>query len=274
MKNILFILLIFSYLSPIFAQNYEDYYKLSQDSIENYNYSAGYFYANMCVKMEPKRDSSYTLRGYCAGSFSNHSASIADGQKAIELNPNNAYAYFICALANVNIPIPQSEQDSLLDYFRLYGEDSFLNIINNYKMPNGTNEMSYYNYGKTFNLLQKAYELDTTYSYAVYMIGYYYSELNQSDSAIKYYTKAITINQDEAEYYVSRGLEFKRQYKSKESLEDFTKAIKIDPNNGTAYSNRAYLKEEQLDDQTGACQDLKKAQKLGSYSQSYYDVCE
>lgn len=266
--------MIFSCITPSLAQNYEEYYKRSQDSIENYNFSAGYFYANECVKMEPKRDSSFTLRAYASSALWNHSEAYTDAKRALSINPQNAYAHYICGMANVYIPIPQKEQDSILNIFRLFGKDSTSSILLNYKIPQGPTENSFYNYRKSFNHFAKAYLLDSTFYECLYLIGNYYSELNHKDSALKYIDRTIMLNPTESKYYLTRGLIYKESYQSQLSLSDFNKAINLDATNGLAYSNRAFLKKEQLNDQEGACEDLKRAQLLGYFDTNYYIECE
>lgn len=256
------------------CQNFEKIYAEAQDSIDNYNYSAGFFLANQCIKTKPKRDSAYTLRAYCASIFGNDQQAYEDGLKTLELNPNNSYAYYICGMANSKIPISQEEQDSILSIYRLYGKDSMNSIFTNYKIPNGTHNQSYFNYGKSFTLFKKAIELDSTYAEAIYMIGYYYNELSITDSSLKYFSRAIALDSIQSKYYIARGLVYKDLYRTKESLADLNKAITADPSSGLAYSNRAYLKREQLDDPKGACEDLKKAQLLGSYDYQYYAKCK
>lgn len=272
-------LVIFSFLFiGIFysskSQTFEQVYSQAEDSIENYNYSAGYFYANQCVKMEPNRDNSYTLRAYASSTLWNHLEAYKDAERALHINPKNTYAHYLCGMANIHIPISQYEQDSILNIFKIGKKDSMRGILLNYKIPSGTLENYFYNYGKSFEHFSKAFELDSTYYENLYLIGYYYSELNHLDSALNYLNKAIALDPNESKYYVARGLVYKQKYMSKSSLADFDKSIELDSTNGVAYSNRAYLKKEQFNDQAGSCEDLKKAQRFGSYTRSYYIECE
>jgi tetratricopeptide (TPR) repeat protein len=65
-----------------------------------------------------------------------------------------------------------------------------------------------------------------------------------------------------AEEYNSRGLNKYKNYKDKESILDYDKAIKLDSNFSAAYFNRALAKKE-LGEVESACEDWKKALELG-----------
>ena len=62
--------------------------------------------------------------------------------------------------------------------------------------------------------------------------------------------------------YNNRGLvKYKLGYINA-AIEDYTKAIVLDPNDGIPYYNRGLCKEE-LQDFDGACLDVRKSQELG-----------
>ena len=56
--------------------------------------------------------------------------------------------------------------------------------------------------------------------------------------AIENYTKAIEIDPKNAKAYNNRGNAYSRLRKYKEAIENYTKAIEIDPKNAKAYYNR------------------------------------
>ncbi len=80
-----------------------------------------------------------------------------------------------------------------------------------------------------------------------YYIELAYKELCASNytKAIEYYTKAISIDPNDAEAYINRGVAYTNLRKYEEAISDYTKAISIDPNDANAYCNRGnvfYLK--------------------------------
>ncbi len=65
-----------------------------------------------------------------------------------------------------------------------------------------------------------------------------------------------------ASEYLDRGCDKDDKRDSKGAIEDYTKAIELDPNYAEAYANRGCAKEE-LDDKEGAIADWQKAADLG-----------
>jgi tetratricopeptide (TPR) repeat protein len=88
------------------------------------------------------------------------------------------------------------------------------------------------------------------------------SSVETADKAIENYSKAIKINPKFVKAYNNRGIAYvwKKQYDL--ALADFNKAIELDPNNGKAYNNRAIVYSYQGETDK-ARQDLHKAQSLG-----------
>ena len=88
------------------------------------------------------------------------------------------------------------------------------------------------------------------------------SSVENADSAISNYSKAIKINPKFVKAYNNRGIAYtwKKQYDL--AIADFNKAIELDPKNGKAYNNRAIVYSYQGETDK-ALQDLHKAQSLG-----------
>jgi tetratricopeptide (TPR) repeat protein len=95
-----------------------------------------------------------------------------------------------------------------------------------------------------------------------YEQGKKFSSVENADSAITNYSKAIKINPKLVKAYNNRGIAYvwKKQYDL--AIADFTKAIELDPNNGKAYNNRAIVYTYEGENNK-ALQDLQKAQSLG-----------
>ena len=93
-------------------------------------------------------------------------------------------------------------------------------------------------------------------------LGKKYFSVDNVDQAIDNYSKAIKINPKFAKAYNNRGTAYilKKQYAL--AIADFTKAIEFDPKNGKAYHNRAIVYSYQGETDK-ARQDLQKAQSLG-----------
>ena len=77
------------------------------------------------------------------------------------------------------------------------------------------------------------------------------------NNSIIYLNEAIEIEPNDARFYISRGC-FKGTESHEDAIEDYTKAIEIDPNNVFAYRLRADAKRK-LGDYQGAIHDYTKA---------------
>ena len=73
--------------------------------------------------------------------------------------------------------------------------------------------------------------------------GYLKAELNDFKGAIVEYTKSIKIDPNDAETYYNRGVSKRNLKDFKGAILDYTKAIELDPNKIDAYNNRAFHKE-------------------------------
>ena len=83
------------------------------------------------------------------------------------------------------------------------------------------------------------------------------SKKGNINNAIIYLNEAIEIEPNDARFYISRGT-FRGTENYKDAIEDYTKAIEIDPNNVFAYRLRADSKCK-LGDYLGAIDDYTKA---------------
>ncbi|MGH1396192.1 MAG: tetratricopeptide repeat protein, partial [Trichormus sp.] len=92
--------------------------------------------------------------------------------------------------------------------------------------------------------------------------------------ALADFNKAIAINPQDADFYISRGNVYYDQKKWELALADYNKGIAINPQIAQAYHNRGLLYSETKDKQK-AIEDLQQAAKL-YYSQNnnaaYQDV--
>jgi len=85
--------------------------------------------------------------------------------------------------------------------------------------------------------------------------------LEDYKGAIEDYTRAIKLNPNRAGTYYNRGIAKYNLGDYKEAIEDYTRAIELDPNERLFYSNRGNVK-KRIGDMFGANEDFKKAEEL------------
>ena len=95
-----------------------------------------------------------------------------------------------------------------------------------------------------------------------YNRGYDKYDLKDYYGAIDDYSKAIELDPDFAYAYSNRGTAKKNLKDYYGAINDYSKVIELDPNYTDAYVNRGVAKES-LGDLKGACADWRKAASLG-----------
>ena len=84
--------------------------------------------------------------------------------------------------------------------------------------------------------LNEAIKLNNKNAYAFYELGQIEIKKNNNDKAINYFMKAIQIDPDKEEFYISKGKAEATKYQLKAVIHDMNKVIEINPKNGQAYT--------------------------------------
>jgi tetratricopeptide (TPR) repeat protein len=87
--------------------------------------------------------------------------------------------------------------------------------------------------------------------------------------AIKYFTQAIAINSNDAQFYYERGKAYQKLEKYQAAIEDYTWAIKINNTNAYYYNQRGFTYYSQKDFQA-ALNDYTQAIKLKFNEPDFY----
>ena len=130
--------------------------------------------------------------------YSEYEKALECFDKAIELDPNFAWAY-----NNRGI------------------------VYNNLKQ-----------YERALEDFNKTIELNPNEAYAYNSRGTTYADLNEYEKAIEDYDKAIELDPDYVLAYNNRGINYHRLNQYESALEDYDKAIEVDPYFNDAYENR------------------------------------
>jgi tetratricopeptide (TPR) repeat protein len=209
------------------------------------------------IELDPNYAYAYNNRGVSKRNLKDYYGAIADYTKVIELDPNYAYAYNNRGLSKYD----------LKDYYGAIADNTKAIEIN----PNDA--IAYYNRGiSKYDLKDyygaiadntKAIELNPNYANAYNNRGISKRNLKDYYGAIADYTKAIELDPNYAIAYNNRGISKKNLKDYYGAIADYNKAIELDPNYAYAYLNRG-ISLAYLGDLNGACADWKKAARLGN----------
>ena len=240
--------------------------------------------ANQTISAE-----TYFRRGYACYDLGLYDLAIANYDKAIQLEPNNAKAYN--NRGNAKAALDQhfaaiSDYDKAIkrkpDYANAYNNrgaakaalDQYFAAISDYNKsiqlkPNNAN--AYYNRGNVKGNLgqhfaaisdyDKAIQLKSDYAMAYINRGNAKAALGQHFAAISDYDKAIQLKSDYAMAYINRGAAKADLGQYFAAISDYDKAIQLEPDNASAYLNRGIAK-ALLNRRWEAKQDLRTALRL------------
>jgi len=207
------------------------------------------------IELNPQDAYAYSNRGVIYDKLGNTQQAINDYNRAIELNPQLAYAYYNRGVTYGEIG---NYQQAIIDY------NKAIELNPNYAAAYVNVGCVYYNLGdyrqaiKDYN---KAIELDPQYAKAYNNRGATYGELGNYRQAIKDYNKAIELNPQLVDAYGNRGVAYKKLGSYQQAVNDYNKAIELNPQDTDTCVNRgnAYVA---LGNYQQAIKDFNKAIEL------------
>ena len=152
--------------------------------------------------------------------------------EAIELNPNNALAYF----GRGTVYVGQKNFDAALKDFdaaiKLNPNDA--DTYNN----RGNVYFALENFDTALKDFDAAVRLNPNDAGILYNRGNVYMDKDDFNAAIRDFTKAIELNSDYAAAYFNRGLSYKILENYESAIDDFTTYIELKPDDADAYKMR------------------------------------
>ena len=97
------------------------------------------------------------------------------------------------------------------------------------------------NIEKSVDLLTEILNQDSVHKLALISRGSAYLKLNEANNALDDFNRAIDVDPDYVRAHHLRGLAHERQGHDKEALADFDRSIELDPEYGSGYYSRATL---------------------------------
>jgi len=178
------------------------------------------------------QDVLFFYRGTAQAFLSQYEQAIADFDRAIQLDPQDAKAYSNRGAAYADLG--QYEQ-AIADF------DQAIQINPQYAEVYTNRGAAYAGLGQYEQAItdyDRAIQLDPQYAEAYYNRGVAYADLSRYEQAIADYDRAIQINPQDAEAYYNRGVAHYKLGQYEEAIADYDRAIQINPQLAEAYSNR------------------------------------
>ncbi|QYX30608.1 serine protease [Sphaerospermopsis torques-reginae] len=244
------------------------------------------------IQFDPKNAKYYSHRGGAYSGLKKYQQGIDDLTKAIQLDPKNAEYYDIRGLKYGSLGDYKKAIEDITEAIRLddksvlyYADRGIAYLgLKDYKQaisdltetirrdpknaPYTVGGLRYSEF-KNNKIIISSYNTQLSIVYA--NRGGAYSELKEYKQAIDDYTQAIKIDPENAEYYKNRGLAYFQLKDYKQAINDYTQAIKIDPKDALYYVGRglAYF---QLKDYKQAINDYTQAIKIDPKKAIYYNA--
>jgi tetratricopeptide (TPR) repeat protein len=219
--------------------------------------------ADALVARYPNRALSYLSRGLLFSRIKAEDA-LADFNKAIELDPRSANAYFGRGVVYEELG---REEAALADYNQAIELDAAYTL-------------AYFNRGRLYANLGKldaaladynqTIKLDPNLTPAYLNRGIVYDSQGNGEAALADFNQALVLDPTYTLAYNNRGSLYYQRNETSAALADFSKAIDLDPTDALAYFNRGVIRQEQGQSET-ALADFSKAIELNpSLAEAYY----
>jgi tetratricopeptide (TPR) repeat protein len=187
---------------------------------------------NRAIQLDPNEALAFNNRGMTYAALQRHEEALADYSRAIKLEPTEARFY--SNRGNTYVALQWFEK-ALDDQSKAIQLDP-------------TDAIAYSNRGGAYHSLRRydealadydrALELDPTQARVHYNRARIYTDLERYDEALADYSQAILLSPGYAAAYLNRGKMYANLQRYDEALADYDQSIQLDPTLVQAYSNR------------------------------------
>jgi tetratricopeptide (TPR) repeat protein len=183
------------------------------------------------IDQYPNSNWAYMSRGLYYAEQDETSLALEDLNQSIEIEPFAQALYERGILIEVGDP-----EGALRDYYHSIELDSTYakSHVNIGVIHGRNNELD-----KAINSFEAAIRNDEDYSFAYFNCATALKVTGNQAKALKYYSKAISIEPKNVRYITFRGVLLLDMAKYEKAVEDFTRAIELDPNGADPYYLRS-----------------------------------
>jgi len=241
--------------SDIDCQDFGTCMTLGTDHLTKGTYEKAINVFSKTIKLAPKNGAGYANRGIAYMELGQYDKSLADLKKANKFDKKNPIILMSLALVHKgmsNYSEAQKYFEKTIDVKPDYTK-AYYNLANMLVDEGKTEE--------AMNQFNKSISIKPTYL-ALLNRGLLYQKQRDFEKALMDYDNALSIDSLGIAAYSNKGNVFADQGAFLLAIEEYTRAIDINPNYASGYFNRAISKKIMYD-RTGACEDWKKAAELG-----------
>jgi tetratricopeptide (TPR) repeat protein/V8-like Glu-specific endopeptidase len=222
--------------------------------------------ANLALKINPKSDDAYALRGAGKIGIGDSKGAFTDLDRAISLNPRSARSYFYRGFGEMQYADPNRALQSINQAIAIdpnLGDAYSVRAVAKYMIgdPQGSNldfqralqinKNSFLTYiyrgfiqviaGKKagFNDLAKGIAISPKNPLGYSLRGQAYSAIKDYNRAIEQFNLALQLKPNYDSVYAYRGIVQMQQQKFDRGLADVEKALQINPNSEAGYQGRS-----------------------------------
>ena len=178
----------------------------------------------------------YNIRGVCNHSCQNYKVAIEDFQRAVELNPGYAEAYYNLGVSYGELSEIESAKESYKNALRINSNyPTAQNNLGQILLTQGEFDASIENF-------EWAIALKPDFAEAYNNLGNAFLGIEDLDNAIKSFKKAITLKPDFAIANNNLGIAYLRTGEKEIALEFFENAIALIPSYASAHHNLSSVK--------------------------------
>ena len=178
----------------------------------------------------------YNIRGVCNHSCQNYKVAIEDFQRAVELNPSYAEAYYNLGVSYGELSEIESAKESYKNALRINSNyPTAQNNLGQILLTQGEFDASIENF-------EWAIALKPDFAEAYNNLGNAFLGIEDLDNAIKSFKKAITLKPDFAIANNNLGIAYLRTGEKEIALEFFENAIALIPSYASAHHNLSSVK--------------------------------
>lgn len=271
--SVLFLTVMIS-MAFVVPKDFDYYYKKGFVAIEEGNNSAAIYYLDSAIALNIHADSAFSLIAYPYYLLGKTEKAIEYSNRAIELNSENAFAYYVRGLTHTAIDIVS---DSLVKLVKKHRKDSSWmasNFFNRYYIaePEIVQYSGIFDYGEVIEDFNRSIKLNPNYAQAYADRAYCHECLMQFEQAKADYNKSIELRPNNPYYYLNRGRFQERYGIIGSAMDDYTTCVELDSTISEAYYRRGLLYYN-IFDKEYACKDLTKATLLGWYVENLNKYC-